>query len=125
MFCSGLQSRNVFAMSPMQLHTLVTNGPRPHYLDRLHEGESRRRRQGSVTRHLELEFEPSRDSLACVEGIQEVFHVARRLSFRKVPAPSHDFDEPLFVCSDVVDIGLCEVGPPFLQFIEKNVPLFL
>src|SRR5215510_11196876 len=45
-FCSGLQSRNVFAMSPMQLHTLVTNGPRPHYLDRLHEGESRRRRQG-------------------------------------------------------------------------------
>src|SRR5262249_57419130 len=46
MFCSGLQSRNVFAMSPMQLHTLVTNGPRPHYLDRLCEGESRRRRQG-------------------------------------------------------------------------------
>src|SRR5678815_2082175 len=46
MFCSGLQSRNVFAMSPMQLHTLVTNGPRPHYLDRLREGESRRKRQG-------------------------------------------------------------------------------
>jgi hypothetical protein len=79
--------------------------------------------RGSVTRHLELQFESSRDSLTCVEGVQEVFHVARRLSFQKVPSPSNDFNQPLFVCGDVIDIGLCEVGPPFFQFIEKNVPL--
>jgi hypothetical protein len=78
-----------------------------------------------VGQHARLRFRPSRDSLASVEGVQKVFHVARRLSFRKVPAPLNDFDEPLFVCVDVIDIGLCEVGPPFFQFIEKNVPLFL
>src|SRR5215510_9188730 len=39
-FCSGFHSRNIFAMSPMSLHTLVINGPNPHYLDRLQEGET-------------------------------------------------------------------------------------
>ena len=65
----------------------------------------------------------SGDPLANVEGVQKFFDIKRRLGIRKMPATSNDFDEPLFVSGDVFDIGLSEVGPPFFQFVEKNVPL--
>jgi len=65
----------------------------------------------------------SRDPLAYVEGVQKFFDIKRRFGIRKMPATSNDFDEPFLVSVDVFDIGLREVGPPFFQFIEKNVPL--